>query len=58
MDLENSRLSGAIGSFPKDELDFDPDWEIDPKDVKLMDKLGQASSAHPPPSLPDRSVAG
>jgi len=38
--LVDSRLSGAVDSFAKDELDFDPDWEIDPKDVKLLDKLG------------------
>ena len=40
MDLSNSHLSGAIVKFPKDEFDFDPDWEIDPRDVIIMDKLG------------------
>lgn len=40
VDLSNSHLSGAIVKFPKDEFDFDPDWEIDPRDVIIMDKLG------------------
>ena len=41
VDLSNSHLSGAIVNFPKDEFDFDPDWEIDPKDVIILDKLGE-----------------
>lgn len=44
VDLSDSHLSGAIKRFPKDDFDFDPDWEIDPKDVVLMDKLGNSSS--------------
>ena len=40
VDLSKSRLSGAIDNFPKDEFDFDPDWEIDPRDLIIMDKLG------------------
>ncbi len=46
LDLSHSHLSGAIVNFPKDDFDFDPDWEIDPKDVIIMDKLG-AAARHP-----------
>ena len=46
VDLSDSRLSGAIARIPKNELDFDPDWEIDPKDIVLLDKLGK-------PVMPD-----
>jgi hypothetical protein len=52
VELVNSRLSGAIDTFPKDEMDFDPDWEIDPKDLKLMDKLGQYLSSASPSPIP------
>ena len=51
VDLSDSGLSDAIKAFPKDELDFDPDWEIDPKDIKLMDKLGEPA----PPSNEKRA---
>lgn len=40
VDLSNSHLSGAIATFPKSDLDFDPDWEVDPRDITLQDKLG------------------
>lgn len=46
VDLGDSHLSGAISKFPKDELDFDPDWEIDPRDVIIMDKLGRHGSVY------------
>lgn len=41
--LAESSLSAAIEKIPKNELDFDPDWEVDPTDLKLMDKLGISS---------------
>ena len=45
IDLSASSLSGAIARIPTDDRDFDPDWEIDPKDIKLMDKLGAPALA-------------
>ena len=47
VDLVQSRLSAAIQKIPMNELDFDPDWEVDPSEIHLMDKLGewQAQSA-------------
>ena len=41
VDLVQSRLSAAIQKIPMNELDFDPDWEVDPSEIHLMDKLGE-----------------
>lgn len=56
VDLASSSLSGAISRIPKNELDFDPDWEIDPREIVLMDKLGALipfflASLFAPPSV-------
>lgn len=40
LELTDSSLAAAIDKIPKNDLDFDPDWEVDPSEIKLMDKLG------------------
>ena len=40
VNLPESRLSGYTSKIHHAEYEYDPDWEIDPKEVKLMDKLG------------------
>ena len=39
--LEDSPLSGAIVHIPDNIADLDPDWEIDPATLIIMDKLGE-----------------
>lgn len=39
--LEDSPLSGAIARIPDDITDLEPDWEIDPATLIIMDKLGE-----------------
>jgi tRNA A-37 threonylcarbamoyl transferase component Bud32 len=39
--LEDSPLSGAIVHIPDNMSDLDPDWEIDPATLIIMDKLGE-----------------
>ncbi len=38
--LAQSHLSNAV-HIPHDAEDFDPDWEIDPKDLITLNKLGE-----------------
>lgn len=40
VDLAQSRLSNAV-HIPTNSADFDPDWEIDPKDLITLNKLGE-----------------
>ena len=40
VNLPDSRLSGHCSKIHHAEYEYDPDWEIDPKEIKLMDKLG------------------
>ena len=47
VELSESSLSAAINKIPKNELDFDPDWEVDPSEIRLMDKLGRLVNASP-----------
>ena len=43
VELSASSLSAAVGRIEKEgEFNFDPDWEIDPNEIVLMDKLGTA----------------
>ena len=42
-DLADSGLSGKIQHIPENMYDLDADWEIDPKSLTLMEKIGTAS---------------
>ena len=42
-DLADSGLSGKIQHIPDNMYDLDADWEIDPKSLTLMEKIGMAS---------------
>ena len=44
-DLADSGLSGKIQHIPENMYDLDADWEIDPKSLTLMEKIGMASSS-------------
>lgn len=49
MELGKSRLSGAVlTSTSQNIFDLDPEWEIDPKQLKIMEKLGRL---HPMPII-------
>ena len=41
LDLGTSRLAGVFGYVPQKMWDFDPDWEIDPASLEVMEKLGE-----------------
>ena len=41
VDLSSSSLAGAMGMAPQKLFDFDPEWEIDPSKVFIMEKLGE-----------------
>ena len=45
MDLEASFLSGKIQKIPDNILDLDPDWEIDPDALQLLEKIGARHAA-------------
>ena len=42
MDLEKSRLNGVCNMRRSllTELGWDPEWEVNPSEVKLLDKIG------------------
>ena len=40
VDLADSALSGKIQHIPDNMYDLDADWEIDPKALTLMEKIG------------------
>ncbi len=40
--LENSQFSGALVRIPSRDLtELEPDWEVDPAGLIIMDKLGK-----------------
>ena len=42
--LQNSQFSGALVRIPSGDLtDLEPDWEVDPAGLIIMDKLGKFS---------------
>lgn len=43
VEFNQSHLSNAV-HIPDNPMDFDPDWEIDPKDLITLNKLGELSS--------------
>ena len=45
-DLADSGLSGKIQHIPENMYDLDADWEIDPKSLTLMEKIGTVSIKH------------
>ena len=40
VDLAHSHLSGKMQDIPENILDLDPDWEIDPDALVLLEKIG------------------
>lgn len=41
--MEDSAFSGAMVRIPSGDIaDLEPDWEIDPAGLIIMDKLGKA----------------
>ena len=40
VDLAHSHLSGKMQDIPDNILDLDPDWEIDPDALVLLEKIG------------------
>ena len=42
VDLADSGLSGKIQHIPDNMYDLDADWEIDPKALALMEKIGDS----------------
>lgn len=42
VDLADSNLSGKIQHIPDNMYDLDADWEIDPKSLTLMEKIGDS----------------
>ena len=45
VDLADSALSGKIQHIPDNMYDLDADWEIDPKALTLMEKIGVSIKA-------------
>ena len=41
VELGTSELAGALGMAPQKLFDFDPEWEIDPDNLDIMEKLGE-----------------
>ncbi|KAL4538986.1 hypothetical protein Ndes2526B_g02745 [Nannochloris sp. 'desiccata'] len=41
VELGSSALAGALGMAPQKLLDFDPEWEMDPSNLVIMEKLGE-----------------
>lgn len=41
IDLTESELAGVIGIPPQKLLEFDSEWELDPGNLVIMDKLGE-----------------
>lgn len=41
VDLAESKLAGAVGLAPQMLTEFDPEWEMDPRDLVIMEKLGE-----------------
>jgi len=41
VDLGSSALAGALGMAPQRLLEFDPEWEMDPSNLLIMEKLGE-----------------
>ncbi|KDD75764.1 protein kinase [Helicosporidium sp. ATCC 50920] len=39
--LSNSHLAGAFGFAPPRRWDLDPDWELDPDGLQILEKLGE-----------------
>ena len=50
VDLADSALSGKIHHIPDNMYDLDADWEIDPKALTLMEKIGDYPTASTIPS--------
>lgn len=44
VDLADSALSGKIQHIPDNMYDLDADWEIDPKALTLMEKIGDCTT--------------
>lgn len=47
--LEDSKLDGAIAILPQNAFNLEPEWEIDPLELKLGDKLGACCTLNPDP---------
>ncbi|KAL4446296.1 hypothetical protein ABPG77_003103 [Micractinium sp. CCAP 211/92] len=41
VELKDSKLAGVFGYVPQQMFDFDPEWEIDPNSLEIMEKLGE-----------------
>lgn len=41
VELKDSKLAGVFGYVPQQMFDFDPEWEIDPDSLEIMEKLGE-----------------
>jgi hypothetical protein len=41
IELGSSALAGALGMAPQKLFDFDPEWEMDPGNLVIMEKLGE-----------------
>ncbi|PRW60891.1 Dual specificity kinase splA isoform A [Chlorella sorokiniana] len=41
VELRDSKLAGVFGYVPQQMFDFDPEWEIDPSSLEIMEKLGE-----------------
>jgi ankyrin repeat protein len=41
VELAQSQLAGAMGLAPQKLFHFDPEWEIEPKHLTVMEKLGE-----------------
>eukprot|EP00887_Chlorella_sp_A99_P006013 scaffold27.g6013.t1 len=41
VELESSKLAHAFGYVPQKMFDFDPDWELDPTSLTVLEKLGE-----------------
>ena len=56
--LEDSPLSGAARNIPDKPFELDPDWEVDPESLEIMEKIGVLSLSllsllHPRALTPD-----
>ena len=38
--LERSPLSSAVKHIPEKPFELDPDWEVDPESLTIMEKIG------------------
>ena len=45
--LEESPLHGALKSIPRKPFELDPEYEVDPSQLVIMEKIGAPANTQP-----------